>query len=152
MSKLPDSLERFMGLLRKQADGAKQELVEAHAALMRLQQAHGQLERYRCDYEISVHQSWQDNSMKARFLKDQLAFVAQLRDAEHKSNIRCQQEDARRQNLQQSWQELQRYATMMENLCTNRRSQAERLALKREEQHDLDERLKRMPWPPLHDE
>lgn len=150
MSKLPESIERMTNLWRKKADGAKQELVEAHIALLRLQQAHGQLEKYRSDYEVSVHQSWKDkNCMKAQFLKDQLAFVTQLRDAEYKSNVQCQQEDARRQALQQSWQEMHRYATMMENFCANRRSQAERLSLRREEQRDLDERRNVAHWLPL---
>ena len=147
MSKLPESLERITGLWRKQADGAKQELIEAHAALLRLQQAHEQLERYRYDYELSVHQIWQGGQgMTAQLLKDQLAFVTQLRDAEHKSSLRCQEEDAKRQTLQEAWQEIHRHATMMENYCASRRSQEQRVALRRDEQRELDER-RFMPWP-----
>ncbi len=147
MSKPPESLERLTGLWRQQADGAKQELAEAHASVLRLQQAHEQLERYRSDYEMAVQRTWQSSqNLAAQLLKDQLAFVAQLRDAEHKSNLRCQQEEAKRQALQQSWQEMHRHAMMMEGFCENRRVQATRVALRREEQRELDERRKMPPW------
>lgn len=147
MSKPPESLERLTALWCQQAEGAKQELAAAHASVLRLQQAHEQLERYRRDYEMAVQQTWQGSQhLTAQLLKDQLAFVAQLRDAEHKSTLRCQQEEAKRQALQQTWQDMHRYATMMKDFCEQRRIQARRVALRREEQRELDERYKMAPW------